>query len=203
MTGRGYGKRAWICDTVGGREPPEPRVPPPFFMRPDFNPIPQRIPKKSRIRFVPELWLQKWLAREDLTHAERKRVEWAIAYHQGIKNEVRIALLVEEENGAMPVQEQRVDDLLNRYEPDEIFHTWSTRSLHARCRKHVQKKPRGRVVLYDKREEQRMIKDSTLVIAVVNDMTPGQEGIWKLIRYANHRKLPVIVVSPDGTSWRR
>jgi len=48
-----------------------------------------------------------------------------------------------------------------------------------------------------------MIKDSTLAIVAVNDMTPGQEGIWKLIRYAHHRKLPVIVVSPDGTSWRR
>lgn len=164
----------------------------------DDAPAPERIPTKRRqIEDAPAHWLREWLGKEDITFREKKRIEKEIQRRKDLLPDVKIGIVVGKE-GVTPAQLRSIDDYLQLIGPTEILHAGVSSRLHQVCRRigvpvtviqHPRESPQAEVV-----------KRSTTVVAAVKEpYTPEQKfGVWGLVKYAKHRKVPVRVYTPDG-----
>lgn len=151
----------------------------------DDAPAPDQIPVKRRqLERAPDLWLAQWEARVGLTPSERRRVREERARRKALSPDPVTLLTVRAQEGMTPAQVTTLKERRALLRPDShrmLVAIASTRTLTD--------------------DEKFLVKDATTVIACPRQHARPDDdaGVWKLIKYARHRGLPVQVVLPDGT----
>lgn len=159
----------------------------------DDAPVPERLPRKRReLEDALDRWLAVWLAREDLTPSERRRLEEEKARRKALTPDVQVALIVGNE-GMTPAQHDRASDLLGAMGATEVFYLQYV-ARHVRRLQQVTPMSTG---FGDERE---MLREATAAIATPKEPEKPNvvQGVWDAVRFAKHRKIPVRVVMPDG-----
>jgi hypothetical protein len=169
-------------------------------MKEDVPPLPARVPAKRRqLLQLLDVHIAMWLAGDDLTPAERRRLEAVKEARRQAVPDRPVGLLVGRE-GVTPAQQDVIVGLLSELEPTEVHHPRVSSSLHQAC-----KRLDVPVVVHDdvRRDEggmREVIKASAVVIGAPKERTrPVKKStVWDMILYANHRRLAVKIVLPDG-----
>lgn len=143
----------------------------------DDAPTPNAVPRKRRdMHDALDRWIAEWLARSNLTVAERERLEAEKARRKltrGRRPDVVLGVLVDRE-GMTPAQ--------NKALKDYVAETGATRELSSGDHKAV-------------------VRVATILFAApkhARQPANGEPGVWAAIRYARHRRVPVRVVLPNG-----
>lgn len=142
-------------------------------MKTDVGDVPAHLPRKNRhLHRWPDIWIAISLARHDISDSDRDRLQAVKDARRAVPLE-RWGVLVGQE-GATPQQRRKVRELL-----PEDYRLISTGDLHA------------------------TVRGVDKLIACPKEMSePVNQSrvstVWTAIRYARHRKVPVIIVLPNG-----
>lgn len=162
--------------------------------------VPDEIPKKRRqLEVALDKWIAVWLARDDLTPSERRRLEEERFRRKETPVGHPVGLLVGPE-GATPEQVAAVPELLVGV--TDIYFPVLPTKLYRMVRDH----PDAELHIYrhwDAQEAQRIVvralpRESARVIGIVRSASPEGTGVWEMIRLAKHRGMPAQVVLPNG-----
>lgn len=137
------------------------------------------VPKKRRVLHdAPDVHLAEWLARPDLKPSQRKLLEEEKKHRREQRPEV-VAVLRPVE-GVTPEQKSRVRGLVPLAPELRLYWTAG----------------------FGRTTHQEVIKGADRVVAAPKELHPPSgptEGsVWEAIAYARHRKLPVVVIMPNG-----
>lgn len=163
--------------------------------------IPTTVPRKRRqVEAALDKWVAVWLERDDLTPSERKRLEEEKARRkqERAREGQPVGVIVGVE-GATPQQVAALREALGTANAIEIHHPGVSSAVHAACR--TVGVP---VVVHGVRDRDEAMKEvvrsSGLVFGVVKETTEpiNKSGVWGMVRYAKHRRLPVRVFLPSG-----
>lgn len=167
-------------------------------MRDDALPDgPGPVPRKRRqLERVLDVQLALWLAGDELTPSERRRVEAEKQRRKTAPEPLPVAVVLGHE-GMTPTQREVISNLLTRghgARPTEIHHNGS-RAVHA-----LAKLMKADSVRHWTEDDRDIIKAAEWVIAAPKEKrSPVRpRGVWATVRYARDRGLPVAVVTPDG-----
>lgn len=167
-------------------------------------PTPVRIPKKRyQLEKVLDRWLAEWLARDDLTPSERRRVEEERAARRARNPDVRVALVVDGA-GATPAQRDRLAAILPALNPTEIHHAGVASPVHQICKRTgaaVTAHDRNPVHVRDAVHQEIIRELADVVVALpkeASEVVRKDGGVWSAVKYAKHRNLPVRVIMPTG-----
>lgn len=170
-------------------------------MKDDVPPLPARVPSKRRqLERLLDVHVAMWLAGDQISDAERRRLEELKAQRKAAVPDRPVGLLVGRE-GATPAQVQAIADILAALRPTEIHHPGVSPALHRACRATgVSVIVHGAVC--DETGMPAVIKQSATVIAAPKERSPqsAKSVVWDMIRYAKHRRVAVRVVLPDGSN---
>jgi hypothetical protein len=165
--------------------------------------MPTAVPKKRRqVETLLDKWIAVWLDGEDITPSERRRLE---EERQRRKDERArqgqpVGVLVGYE-GATPEQVAALREALAGANAVEIHHPGVAKPVHSACRSFGVPVVVHRDVRDQDEAMREVVRSSRLVIGVVKEMTePHQktDGVWGVVKYAKHRRLPVRVLLPSG-----
>jgi hypothetical protein len=154
--------------------------------------VPARPPKKRRQMESPntlDKWLAVWANDENLTPSERRRAQDERERRKAEAPDPRIVGLLIGEQGVTP---QQLDVLRDRCARAEEVHATRTVKLGlAPGVFHMEESLRDVVAAVNE-----------IVAAPAQTYEPEQKiaGVWPEVRYARHRKIPVLVLYPDGTT---
>lgn len=168
-------------------------------MKQDLPPRPKHPPKKARqLAKVPDLWIAQWLDSDDLTSADRDRLVALRAERRQAEPDLPVGLLVGVEGVTGP-QLQRVIQELDRVRPTEIHHSGVPHRLHSACKRlgvPVTQHHQGR----NRNGMEELLRLSERIIAAPREQNEVATGspVWRWVKRAKHRSVPVIVVLPDG-----
>jgi len=139
----------------------------------DDAPLPDAVPHKRRqVETLLDRHIAMWLASPDITPSERRRLQAEKDRRKALTPEDRVVVLVGRE-GMTPQQRARMAELVA-----------GATSVAKGCSPDVVKTA-DRVVATPKETQEPVRKDT---------------GVWAMIRYAKHRRLPVSVIMPDGST---
>lgn len=158
--------------------------------------IPTTIPKKRRqVEAALDKWIAVWLEREDLAPSERRRLEEERNRRKAERRrEQNIIGILCPTEGVTPEQVATLEQALVALKPTEIYHHGVDRAVHSRCR------ATGVAVHVLWHQHKDVVKASDLVVGLVKETTApnNKTGVWDLVKYAKHRRLPVKVILPSG-----
>lgn len=172
-------------------------------MKDDVGPAPEQVPKKRRqLEEVPDLWLRQWLGRDTLTPSERRRVQDQIDTRRAKQPDRKVGIIVGRE-GMTKQQVLALSSFVQKVQATEFHHVWHPfKPLHTICvRSGVPTvvHGEGRSALEQSSE---VVKVSDLVVAIVKENTEPKQKVgdsaWGMVKYAKHRRTPVVVIKPDG-----
>lgn len=164
-------------------------------MKTDLPDTPLHPPAKRRaLEQAPDLWIAQWLAGDDLTPSERRRVEEVKARRRALVRDMRVGLVVGDA-GVTPPQLLALADALGGSGATEIHHAGVTSRVHSAC-----KAVGVPVVVHHGETLQHVVRVSDTVIAAPKETYEPERktGVWDIIRYAKHRNLAVTIIMPDG-----
>lgn len=173
-------------------------------MKEDVPPRPDRVPRKRKqVETMLAVHLAEWLAEDTITPSERRLLEREKQRRGKLVEDNSVGLLVGQE-GITPEQLGRVREALAEAHPTEIHHPGTTSRLHNLCRAlgvpvHVH-----RDVRVPESGMELVIRQSHRVIALPREQTEtvSASPVWRMIRRAKHRKVPVQIVLPSGRVTR-
>lgn len=180
-------------------------------------PAPEQVPKKRRqLKGAPDLWLRQWLSREGLTPSERRRVQEELDERKKATPDTKVGIILGRE-GMTPEQVLSFSQVVNglKGKAGELHHTWHPfKPMHTTCvRSGIPTVVHGQGARLAQSE---IVKLSDLVVALPKESTMPphkkdqvpplseflkinpDEGVWGMIKYARHRRTPVVVIQPDG-----
>jgi hypothetical protein len=160
----------------------------------DDAPPPLEIPTKRRqLRAVPDYWLAVWASRENLTTAERRRVEGEREHRKRLRNEsdVIVGVCIGRE-GITPQQFDYIAGYLTGMQPAGVVHAGAPAKLVRAI---------GDLDIATETDFREVVQAAHVVLAAVKEPTePVQKsGVWGAVKYARHRRTPVRIVLPNGT----
>lgn len=170
---------------------------------PPLGPVPH---KRRAIENALDVHIAMWLAEKEfrLTPSERKKLEAEKERRKRLDKTVTAGVIVGAE-GVTPGQAEGLLEALETIRATEILHAWIPSKLHQAIKRiapvqvvhdHVEHGEDAWLV-----RNQDIIKRSTVVVAAPKEFSePHQKssGVWAAIKYAKHRGVPVIIVSPGG-----
>lgn len=168
----------------------------------DVPPLPDKVPTKRRqLGQVLDVHIAMWLACDDITPSERRKLEALKESRKQRDEERKLGLLIARE-GVTPKQGEAIIFLIQNSKPTAIHHHVIPSKLHQFCRTFL----RGNVVVHregDYTERVRhVIKTADALIAAPRDTREPEhkeEGtVWWGVKYARHRDKSVTIVLPDG-----
>jgi hypothetical protein len=176
-------------------------------MRDDVE-VPETIPAKRRqledTSVVLDKWIAVWLARDDITPSERRRLEAEKARRKALKPERVVGLVVARE-GMTPRQLVAVLDALLAWKPTSVVHTRLVPRVHGVLMAACRNIGAHATLIADVRDEdaaaRSVVHAADAVIAAPREQdvqTYATPGVWATIGLARHRRLPVAVVLPSG-----
>lgn len=171
-------------------------------MKDDVPPLPARVPSKRRqLERLLDVHVAMWLAGDQISDAERRRLQELKAQRRATVPDRPVGLLVGRE-GATPPQVQAIVDILAQLHPTEIHHPGVSPALHRACRATGAPVIVHRDVRVDESGMPTVIRQSSTVIAAPKERSPqsAKSVVWDMIRYAKHRRIAVRVVLPDGSN---
>lgn len=168
----------------------------------DDAPTPEVVPRKRRqIEAVPALWLAEWLARDDLSPGDRKRVQGEKDRRRNLNPDNRVGILVGVE-GMTPEQFATFKDMIGTVGATEIHHPGVASKVHGMCKSlGVPVNVHHQQVSDSFTANRDVVKSSDVVIATPKTTAPnggGSPTVWDHIKYAKHRSVPVKIIMPDG-----
>lgn len=161
--------------------------------------VPRVIPAKRRaLQAAPDLFLAVWLAREDLTPSERRRVQ-EVRDSRKAKTNV-VGYFVDAGHGMTPEQRAAVRGELEgaTLAVHRGGYEGGARRFHGLARN-------VGVEVKQPVEETVICESADLILATPRESAaPPQkmdrsEGVWAMIRHARRRGVRVKVIRPDGT----
>jgi hypothetical protein len=170
-------------------------------------PVPEQVPVKRRqLESAPDRWLAVWLARDDLSPSQRRRVSDEKARRRAARPSVRVGLVVSAE-GMTPPQFVTVAELIDQAGATEVVHTRLPRKHHGAVAGACRSLGIPLRLVEDARDDEAaakaIVRDVDRVIAAPREARPrthATPGVWSAIGLARHRGLAVQVVLPDGTT---
>lgn len=174
----------------------------------DDAPTPERIPAKRRQLedrgVVLDRHIAVWLAREDITPSERRRLEAEKARRKALRPEWIVGLVASQE-GMTPMQFAVICEALRVTPATELRHTRLPRKHHGAVVGLCNDVGMAHRLIGDVRDEdaaaREVVRDADMVIAAPREATVqtyATPGIWSIIGLARHRHVPVQVVLPNG-----
>lgn len=171
----------------------------------DDAPVPETVPRKrAELHRALDRWLAVWLARDDLTAAERRLVEAEKARRKEARPE-RVVGVVTAPEGLTPPQFIALCQLVREVGATEVLHTRVPRKTHGALMAVCRELGATARLVDDVRDPElaarAVIYDSTVVVAAPREATVqayATPGVWKMIGLARHRGLPTTVVLPNG-----
>lgn len=174
----------------------------------DDTPTPAEVPRKRRQledrSVVLDRWIAEWLAGDDITPPERRRLEAEKARRKQLEPEHRLGLVVAQE-GMTPDQWAVVCDALRVLAPTEVVHTRLSRRQHGTLVGVCQSLGASTRLVGDVRDEmaaaKALLHEVEIVVAAPREATVqtyATPGVWSIIGLARHRRLPVQVILPNG-----
>lgn len=144
--------------------------------------IPERPPKKRRqLKQAPDVALATWLARDDLTPPERRKVQEEKEARK--KVELPVVVYLKPAEGWTPSQQAMAGDMLPSGGCE--IQQWVSDGLE---------------------DYHFKIKTGSAAIAFPKEMSKPlpipPKSVWAAIRHCRHRGVPVRVVLPDGSEFR-
>lgn len=183
-------------------------------------PVPDAVPKKRRqLEGALDLWLAVWLARDDLTPSERRRVSEVKQRRKDANPQVVVGFLGTTE-GLTPAQRDWLTRTIPRLGVTEAHHGsgWGAdKAFHdicrgleipvvlhraedlrwmTRCDGAVRSEP---MLPRDERDKE-IVKAASVVVAMPKEHSEPSDriGVWRAVEYARHRSVPVRVIIPTG-----
>lgn len=161
----------------------------------DDAPLPETVPRKRRqIEMLLDRHIAIWLAGDDLTPSERRKLEEERQRRRQVTPGMPVGLVVGHE-GVTPEQLEQLPSYLRG--ASKILHAGVASRVHTACRSLDVP-----VVVY-RDDMKTVVKEADRVIACVpyaREITDTL--VWQYVRYARHRSTPVIAVMPDGTEYQ-
>lgn len=156
--------------------------------------VPYQVPaKRKQLEAALDLWLATWLARDDLTPSERRRVTEEKERRKALRaREERAVGLLVDPAGATPPQLEALRDLLAASSATAFHHPGTTSPIHQACKRN------GTPITIHERDMRAVVKASDVVIALPRESSPANSAVWDMLKYARHRKVVSWVVWPDG-----
>jgi hypothetical protein len=167
--------------------------------------VPQEIPRKRRqLEQALDRWLAVWVARDDLTPSERRRVEAERDRRRHLAT-TRVIGFVAAPEGVTPAQLSTFCQLLRVTGPTEVVHSRLGRRAHGTLVGVCSELGVRHRLVGDVRDEmaaaRELLSQVDEVIAAPREATVqtyATPGVWSVIGLARHRSLPTRVVLPDG-----
>jgi hypothetical protein len=145
-------------------------------MKTDVPELPARVPsKRHQIRRLLDLHIALWLASDDITDAERERLQAEKDRRKRERPAVHVGVIVSRE-GMTPEQREYVRGYVFTLAPTTI-ETADTG---------------------DEEGFRDLIRAATIIVAAPKSRQRSG-AVWDAIAYARHRKVPVRIVYPDGS----
>lgn len=174
----------------------------------DDVPTPAQVPRKRRQledrSLVLDRWIAEWLAGDDITPSERRRLEAEKQRRKMLQPDVRLGLVVAQE-GMTPPQMATVIEVLAVLHPTEVVHTRVSPRTHGILVGLCERIEASIRLVADVRDEEAaaktLVHEVDIVVAAPREATVqtyATPGIWSVIGHARHRHLPVQVVLPNG-----
>lgn len=169
-------------------------------MKEDLGPRPAKPPKSKRaLAQLPDVWIAEWLASEDISPGDRKKLQAIKDERKAHHPDVKLAF-IPSQAGMTPEQFRAFQRIVPNMGATEVH-------LHGRIEGkpyQVFKKLGVPIEFHtsvgiDGAKE--MLRQSTVVIAVPKETTVkayATLGTWELIGYARNRSMPVKIIMPDG-----
>lgn len=166
------------------------------------TPLPDQVPAKRRqLEAALDRWLPMWLARENLTPSERRRVEAERARRKALQPDRIVGVIVGDE-GLTPEQADALVEQVVKLAPTELRlarqHPFG--GALPRIAPKVQRRLPNVPCTVDV-DDRAVIGASQFIVAAprhAHDPDRGESGVWWAIRHARHRKVPAHIVLPDG-----
>lgn len=158
-------------------------------------PRPAKVPAKKRaLEGVLDRWIAEWLAGDDLTPSERRRLEDEKARRRSLVKEWPCALLIGPE-GASEEQAGRLSEALAG--ATTIVMPWAQKNVHSAAR------GTGAAIVVHRGlpldEIVRLVpRDVGRVVALPRSREAMGTPAWEALRLAKHRGLSTTVIFPDG-----
>lgn len=177
--------------------------------------LPDHVPhKRKQVEQILDVHIAMWLASDDITPSERKRLEAEKARRKALVPDRPVGLLVGRE-GVTPPQQTEVLLELVHARPTEIHHPGVAAALHGACKRmgvpvHPVRSLRGwqlgqpAFAAHGTDEEAMrcvVLAATHLVIGAPKESQPAATPVWSMVRYAKHRGIAVKVILPDGTVY--
>lgn len=167
----------------------------------DETPLPAKVPVKRRqIETLLDVHIAMWLASDDISPSERRKLEAEKARRKALKGEEVIVCFLQARTGMSPVQRQVVGVVLDQIKPTLAIHVEDYGGAIPRFHALARKLEIPQELYKDEREA---IRRADVVIATPNTATPPRRDqrygtVWSNITYAADRDLPVKIILPDG-----
>lgn len=164
-------------------------------------PAPDVIPKKRRqIEAVPALWIATWLARDDITPSERRRLEEEKQRRKNQEPDQRVGVIPAQE-GMTPEQLATFRRILPTTRATEVHHPGVASKVHGTCRSLGVPVIEHRDMAAWSSRATEIVKGSDMIVAAPKDTRSSngdKRDVWAIIRHARDRKLPVTIIMPNG-----
>lgn len=187
----------------------------------DIPPLPEGVPKKRKqLEQALDVHIAMWLASDNLTPSERRRLAEEKARRRSKTERVVVGFTGTRE-GLTPQQREGIRFYLEKLKPDEahhgdcvngderfhkiceefgisvVIHPPDIPTLRAFCKNAIRvEKPKP----YLERNKD-IVKESTIMLAApkeLNEPEPGRgQGTWSTVRYARDRSVPIHLIKPD------
>ena len=158
--------------------------------------IPNAVPRKRRqLERALDRWIAAWLASEQLTPSERRRLEAEKERRKALRraSSVELGLIVAPE-GLTPAQLAHLIEFVGEARPVRLH--WKHGNMP------LLRKVLGGLEIgaftEQHPDDRDVVRAATLVVAAPKESQQSSSEVWAMIRYAKHRKTPVMVVMPNG-----
>lgn len=165
-------------------------------------PLPAQVPRKRRpFEQLLDVHIAMWLAGDDITPSERRRLEDLKAQRKrerAVDGQVVGVLLPEE--GVTPEQRAAVIEQVTKLNPTAIHHHGVSSPIHQACRRLAPVEVhRG----FDYQGHMEVVRhpDVEVIVAAAKETTVqpyALDGVWHAVGLARHRRMPTTVVFPNG-----
>jgi hypothetical protein len=170
----------------------------------DVPPLPDRVPtKRQQVCQLLDVHIAMWLADENLSYPERKRLEAEKRRRKEVQHERSMGLLIGPE-GMTPIQQEAVERLLQQSRVTVIHHPIVSPRLHYNCKLIASVRVWREGSISDRLKK--VVLEADEMIAAPKELRePRQkvEGtVWWAIKYAKFRRKPVNIVMSTGRVLR-
>lgn len=167
-------------------------------MKDDVGPLPDTVPKKRRaIEQLADLHVALWLAGDDITPLERKKLTAEKERRKTLRPPVKVGLLVPQE-GLTPLQFKAFQEALPSMGATEVhFPELPSKVYYVVKQVAGAERHKYGVALGYADALAKVVRESTVVLAFPKG-AEAKDAVNANIKYAKHRSIPVRVIGPGG-----